>query len=76
MFVIAELLPRVLRADREDYGAYQVMTVFSNIGFMGYPLLDAMYGSEAAAHAGAASVGAWLFYYGGFYYGCRFCSGC
>lgn len=51
MFVIAELLPRLLRADREDYGAYQVMTIFSNIAFMGYPLLDAMYGSEAVIHA-------------------------
>ena len=51
MFVIAELIPRLLRADREDYGAYQVMTIFSNIGFMGYPLLDAMYGSEAVIHA-------------------------
>ena len=51
MFVIAELLPRLLRADREDYGAYQVMTIFYNIGFMGYPLLDAMYGSEAVIHA-------------------------
>lgn len=51
MFVIAELIPRVLRVDRSDYGAYQVMTIFSNIGFMGYPLLDAMYGSEAVIHA-------------------------
>ena len=51
MFVIAELIPRLLRADREDYGSYQVMTIFSNIGFMGYPLLDAMYGSEAVIHA-------------------------
>ena len=51
MFVIAELLPRVLGAAREDYGSYQVMTIFSNIGFMGYPLLDAMYGSEAVIHA-------------------------
>lgn len=51
MFVIAELLPRLLRADKEDYGAYQVMTIFSNIAFMGYPLLDAMYGSEAVIHA-------------------------
>ncbi len=51
MFVIAELLPRLLRADKSDYGAYQVMTIFSNIGFMGYPLLDAMYGSEAVIHA-------------------------
>lgn len=47
MFVIAELIPRLLRADREDYGSYQVMTIFANIGFMGYPLLDAMYGGEA-----------------------------
>lgn len=51
MFVIAELIPRLLGAAREDYGAYQVMTIFSNIGFMGYPLLDAMYGSEAVIHA-------------------------
>ena len=51
MFVIAELIPRLLRVNRQDYGAYQVMTIFSNIGFMGYPLLDAMYGSEAVIHA-------------------------
>lgn len=31
MFVIAELIPRLLRADREDYGSYQVMTIFANI---------------------------------------------
>lgn len=29
MFAVAELLPRLLHADREDYGAYQVMTFFS-----------------------------------------------
>ena len=27
------------------------MTLFSNIGFMGYPLLDVMYGSNAIIHA-------------------------
>ena len=51
MFAVAELLPRLLHADREDYGAYQVMMLFSNIGFMGYPLLDVMYGSNAIIHA-------------------------
>ena len=51
MLAVAELLPRLLHADREDYGAYQVMTLFSNIGFMGYPLLDVMYGSNAIIHA-------------------------
>ena len=52
MFAVAELLPRLLHADREDYGAYQVMMLFSNIGFMGYPLLDVMYGSNAIISAG------------------------
>lgn len=28
MLAVAELLPRLLHADREDYGAYQVMTLF------------------------------------------------
>lgn len=51
MFVITELLPRLLRADRKDYGAYQVMTIFTHIGFMGYPLLDTMYGRKAVIHA-------------------------
>ena len=51
MLAVAELLPRLLHADREDYGAYQVMMLFSNIGFMGYPLLDVMYGSNAIIHA-------------------------
>lgn len=32
MLAVAELLPRLLHADREDYGAYQVMTLF--------PILD------------------------------------
>lgn len=36
---------------KTDYGVYRVMTVFSNIGFMGFPLLTAMYGSESLLYA-------------------------
>lgn len=51
LLVIAELIPRILRVDKHDYGVYKVMTVFSNIGFMGFPLLTAMYGSESLLYA-------------------------
>lgn len=47
LLVLAEIVPRVLRVKDKDYGVYKVMTVFSNIGFMGFPLLTAMYGSES-----------------------------
>ncbi len=51
LLVLAEIVPRVLRAGKRDYGVYKVMTVFSNIGFMGFPLLTAMYGSESLLYA-------------------------
>lgn len=49
--VLAEIVPRILRVEERDYGVYKVMTVFSNIGFMGFPLLTAMYGSESLLYA-------------------------
>ncbi|MDR2044685.1 MAG: AEC family transporter [Clostridium sp.] len=47
----ARFLPRLLSCDREDYGVYRVMTVFSNIGFMGFPIIRAVYGQEALLYA-------------------------
>lgn len=51
LLLVAEVIPRILRVDKNDYGVYKVMTVFSNIGFMGFPLLTAMYGSESLLYA-------------------------
>lgn len=51
LLVLAEIIPRVLRVDKADYGVYKVMLVFSNIGFMGFPLLTATYGSESLLYA-------------------------
>ena len=36
---------------REQYGVYRVMTVFSNIGFMGFPILTALYGKKSLLYA-------------------------
>ena len=45
------ILVRVLRLKKKEYGTFMVMTVFSNIGFMGFPLISAVYGSEALLYA-------------------------
>ncbi len=44
---LAVVLPNILKAKRSQYGVYRVMTVFSNIGFMGFPIISALYGKEA-----------------------------
>ena len=54
--VLAEVVPRLLRVNRSDYGVYKAMTVFSNVGFMGFPLLSAMYGSEALLYASLFTI--------------------
>lgn len=37
----------LLKVKREDKGLYVFMTIFSNIGFMGYPVMKAIFGNEA-----------------------------
>lgn len=51
LMVLASFLPMALRADKHQYGVYRVMTVFSNIGFMGFPILSALYGKESLLYA-------------------------
>lgn len=51
LLVLAEVLPRLLHVSKADFGVYKAMTVFSNIGFMGFPLLVALYGSESLLYA-------------------------
>lgn len=40
-------VPWVLRVDRSDAGIYRFMTVFGNVGFMGFPMLAALFGEKA-----------------------------
>lgn len=51
VMIIAHFIPRIIRADASEYGTYKTMTIFSNIGFMGFPVIDALYGSEALLYA-------------------------
>lgn len=51
LILIARFLPVILKIDKQNHGTYKAMTVFSNIGFMGFPVISAVYGSEALLYA-------------------------
>ena len=51
LLVIGTILPKLLQIPKKSAGTYRVMTVFSNIGFMGFPIISAVYGSGALLYA-------------------------
>ena len=56
LLVVAQLLPRILCIQKESCGAYAAMTVFANIGFMGFPVLAAMYGNGALLYGAVFQI--------------------
>lgn len=51
LLLLGELVVRILRIPKESHGSYCAMLVFSNIGFMGFPIISALYGSSALLYA-------------------------
>ena len=51
LIFLAYLVPIFIRPKPDEVGLYRVMTIFSNIGFMGFPILSATYGSTALLYA-------------------------
>lgn len=51
LLILAWLAPIVFRASEDEKGIYKLMTTFNNIGFMGFPVIAAVYGSEALLYA-------------------------
>lgn len=51
LLLLAAFLPLLLRVEKESRGTYRAMTVFSNIGFMGFPVISALYGNGALLYA-------------------------
>lgn len=56
LLLIAQVLPRILRVEKESRGTYKAMTVFSNIGFMGFPVVAALYGNSALLYAALFTI--------------------
>lgn len=51
LIVLAEILPRLFGTKGKQRSAYKIMTVFNNIGFMGFPVIAATYGQGALLYA-------------------------
>ena len=43
LMILATFMPHLLRIEKRSRGTYQAMTIFSNIGFMGFPVISALY---------------------------------
>ncbi|MPM78295.1 hypothetical protein SDC9_125306 [bioreactor metagenome] len=48
---IGIFLAKFLKVPKEDEKLYQFMTIFANIGFMGFPVIESIFGSEAVFFA-------------------------
>lgn len=46
MGILAYFAPKLLRVPKAEYGVYEFLVLFGNVGFMGFPVLTAVFGSE------------------------------
>ena len=53
---IAVITPRVLRMKNGDIGMYELLVGFMNTAFIGYPVIQAMYGEEAVFFASTSGI--------------------
>lgn len=54
--IMGILLSRILKVPKEYRNLYQFMTIFSNIGFMGYPVIQSIFGDEALFFASICNL--------------------
>lgn len=47
LILFAQLIPRLLRVPEGQASQYKFMVIFSNMGYMGIPVISAIYGPEA-----------------------------
>lgn len=51
LFLMTFIVPRMLRVEQHNLGVYKFMIMFSNVGFMGFPVVNAIFGREAVFYA-------------------------
>lgn len=51
LILLGRLLPNLLRCPKADIDLYRFMTTFANMGFMGFPVVRALYGDGAVFYA-------------------------
>lgn len=56
MVLLSLIMPFLFRVGKEQRGVYRLMSAFNNIGFMGFPVIAAVYGQEALLYAAVFSM--------------------
>lgn len=56
MIVIAELLVPLFCREKKERGVYKALLVFSNMGFMGFPIMSALYGPQSLIYGAAFMI--------------------
>jgi hypothetical protein len=54
--VVSLILVKLLRMPKKQQGIYAFMFTFSNVGFMGFPLVNALYGSDAVFYTAIINI--------------------
>ena len=68
LILIAQLIPKLLHVRADQRGSYKFMMIFSNVGYMGIPVVRAIFGEEATV---CVSIFIMVFYLLTFTYGIR-----
>lgn len=63
LIFLAHFVPKLLRVPPEHVGIYRFMTVFANIGFMGFPVVRSVFGQSAVFYAAIFNLFFQLFAY-------------
>ncbi|MFP4697924.1 MAG: AEC family transporter [Eubacteriales bacterium] len=51
LYLMSLMTPKLLKIPSKDIGIYQFMVIFSNVGFMGFPVIESIYGKGAIIYA-------------------------
>ncbi len=54
--LLAVVIVKLLRLPKADQGLYMYMLVYGNVGFMGFPVIDALYGSTAVFYTAIINI--------------------
>ena len=49
-YLLALIVPKLIKAPLKDEGLYSYMTMFANCGYMGYPVANAIFGPQSALY--------------------------
>lgn len=63
MMFLAIFIPKIFRLNEDEAAYFKLMTVFNNIGFMGFPVISAVYGNEALLYGAVFLLPYNVFFY-------------